>query len=62
MKQNRWVKSTRSGSNGACVEVMDTGSELLVRDSKDPESAVLRFTREEWSAFVVGVRQGEFTL
>jgi hypothetical protein len=47
---------------GGCVEVgrAPDGS-VVVRDSKDPERCqALTFTREEWSAFVSGVKAGEF--
>jgi hypothetical protein len=57
---NVWRKSTRSGSNGQCTEVKDTGADVLVRDSKNPTGAVLSFNREEWGAFLDGVRTGEF--
>lgn len=60
MKKNVWVKSTRTGSNGQCVEVNDTGEALLLRDSKDPAGPVLRFTQDEWKAFINGVKLGEF--
>jgi hypothetical protein len=60
-----WRKSTRSGNGGNCVEVatnlIDTHG-VLVRDSKHPDQAVLRFTRAEWTAFVGGVHDGEFDL
>lgn len=35
---------------------------ILVRDSKQPEATPLRFTRDEWDAFLSGVRGGEFDL
>jgi hypothetical protein len=47
---------------GDCVEV-GTGPDgsVIVRDSKDDERSVaLAFTREEWIAFVRGVKAGEF--
>ncbi len=57
----RWVKSSLSFSNGACVEVADLPSRVVgVRHSKDPEGAVLRFTPAEWHAFLGGARLGEF--
>jgi hypothetical protein len=31
-----------------------------VRDSKDPDGPVLRFTRTEIGAWIAGVRDGEF--
>jgi Domain of unknown function (DUF397) len=57
----RWVKSSLSFSNGACVEVASLpGGGIGVRDSKDAEGPVLRFTPDEWRAFLGGVRNGEF--
>jgi Domain of unknown function (DUF397) len=56
-----WVKSSFSFSNGNCVEVASLpGDEIGVRDSKDSEGPVLRFTPAEWDAFLGGVRNGEF--
>lgn len=55
-----WIKSSQSASNGACVEVARDGEWTLVRDSKFPAGAWLRFTRAEWQAFVTGVHAGEF--
>ena len=57
----QWRKSTRSGNSGNCVEVAELpDGGRAVRDSKDPQGPVLRFTRDEWSAFVAGARDGEF--
>ncbi len=56
-----WIKSSLSFSNGNCVEVASLPhSEIGVRDSKDSEGPVLRFTPDEWDAFLGGVRNGEF--
>ncbi|MFI7596882.1 DUF397 domain-containing protein [Actinoplanes sp. NPDC049681] len=55
-------KSQRSGDNG-CVEVAtNLASVVAVRDSKETAGPVLVFTKAEWSAFVGGVRDGEFDL
>jgi hypothetical protein len=56
-----WIKSSVSFSNGNCVEVTELpGGSVGVRNSRDPEGPVLRFTPGEWAAFLVGARRGEF--
>ena len=60
-EQPRWRKSTRSTS-GACVEVAPQPRTILVRDSKNPDGAVLWFDRTVFSQFIDGVRGGEFDL
>jgi hypothetical protein len=56
-----WVKSSLSFSNSNCVEVANLpGSQIGVRHSKDAQGPVLRFTPDEWQAFLGGVRNGEF--
>jgi hypothetical protein len=56
-----WIKSSLSFSNGNCVEVAGLGGEEIgVRNSRDRGGAVLRFTPDEWDAFLGGVRNGEF--
>jgi Domain of unknown function (DUF397) len=56
-----WVKSSLSFANGNCVEVANLATgEIGVRDSKNSEGPVLRFTPDEWHAFLGGVRNGEF--
>ena len=50
-----WIKSSYSAYNGSCVEVARPGSAVLVRDSKDPQSPVLKFTPGEWRAFLEGL-------
>lgn len=58
-----WFKSSYSFANGNCVEVQFlTDGGVQVRNSKDPDGPVLTFTREEWEAFIGGVRLGEFDL
>jgi hypothetical protein len=58
---SNWVKSSLSFSNGNCVEVAHlSGGQIGVRNSRDSEGPVLRFTPDEWHAFLGGARNGEF--
>jgi hypothetical protein len=55
-----WRKSSFSGPE-TCVEVADLPQGgRAVRDSKNPHGGMLTFNADEWSAFVAGVRAGEF--
>ena len=59
--QPEWVKSSLSFANGNCVEVANlSGGAVGVRNSRDTAGAVLRFTPDEWHAFIGGVQNGEF--
>jgi len=58
--KREWRRSRHCGTN-ACVEVAKVGDRFLVRDSKNPDAAPLDFSAEEWSAFVAGVKEGDFT-
>lgn len=55
-----WIRS-RACSTDGCVEVahLADGS-VAIRDSKDVRKAAHIFDHEEWSAFLAGVRNGEF--
>jgi hypothetical protein len=56
-----WVKSSLSFANGNCVEVSHLPEGVIgVRNSRDPSGPVLRFTPDEWHAFLGGARNGEF--
>ena len=55
-----WRVSTRCG-NGACVAVANGDNGVThVRDSKDPDSPWLMFSRAGWRAFLDHIRAGEF--
>jgi hypothetical protein len=48
-------------TSGGCVEVArlpDGGA--VVRDTKDRSREPLRFDRQEWNDFVLGVKNGDF--
>lgn len=60
MRNAEWRKSSFS-SNGNCAEVADLpdGGKAM-RNSRFPDGPVLKFTEAEWTAFLLGVRDGQF--
>ncbi|MEU8921881.1 DUF397 domain-containing protein [Kitasatospora sp. NPDC048545] len=55
-----WYKSSYSAQANECVEARQSVlNGMAVRDSKDPNGPILRFTAEAWAAFVGGVKAGE---
>jgi hypothetical protein len=58
----RWTTSSFCDTNG-CVAIgrLDDGR-VAVRDTKDDSQPSLIFTAAEWTAFVAGVRAGEFDI
>jgi hypothetical protein len=56
-----FVKATASGQNGNCVEVamLEDGGRA-VRHSKHPDVTPLYYSAEEWKAFIIGAKAGEF--
>jgi Domain of unknown function (DUF397) len=72
-----WAKSSCSDTANGCVEATavtsrdgldipagkaDTEKLILLRDSKNPDAGTLVFDEHEWSAFIAGVKDGEFDL
>jgi Domain of unknown function (DUF397) len=59
----RFFKSSfSSGEGSGCVEAAMDEDHIAVRDSKDPAGGILVFNRREWTAFIEGVKRGEFDL
>lgn len=56
-----FFKSSFSGPNG-CVEVAIQDDGVAVRDSRNRDEAVLKFSRSDWAVFLRGVKAGEFDL
>ncbi|MFV2086403.1 DUF397 domain-containing protein [Micromonospora sp. LOL_021] len=56
MERNAWRTSSRSGSNGQCVEVRDRGTQIDVRDSKAPTAGTLTFDPTAWTTFTTTLK------
>ena len=63
MIRDEWSTSSFSYENN-CVEVKMAlaCTDVVVRHSKKPNGHRLRFTRDEWEAFIKGVKASEFDL
>jgi len=56
----KWFRSSRC-ADGACVEMAMLGDDGVgLRDSKRPDQPFLRLDRAQWSAFVNGIKAGDF--
>lgn len=55
-------KSSYSRIITFCVEVALEHNTVKVGDTKDRKATPLSFNREEWDAFIKGVKAGEFDL
>jgi hypothetical protein len=54
-----WRKSSKSTGQD-CVEVRLSGESVQVRNSRDRFGPVFSFSAAHWSAFLAGIRSGEF--
>ena len=58
-----WIKATKSGDSGDCVELgvaAGQASVVYLRDSKNKTGAVLTCTSTGVAAFIDGAKNGEF--
>ena len=55
---SRWRKSSRSGAQNDCVELVVAHVGAAVRDSKNPEAGLVSFATPGWDAFMGVVKEG----
>lgn len=60
MSDTPWVKASRSGESGECVELRRRAGAIQVRDSKHPDGPILTFTVGELAAWLDGAKRAEF--
>ena len=57
----RWRKSQASNPSGSCVQVAELADgAIAMRNSRHPSGPALIYTRAEITAFLTGVKNGEF--
>jgi hypothetical protein len=57
---DEWIKARPLEDGQPCVEMRRHAGAIEVRDSKDPDGPVLRYTSAEWAAWLDGAKKGEF--
>jgi len=57
----KWVKASKSGNQGQCVELRQHDEVVEIRDTKQRgQGPTLGFTKDEFAAFLHGAKNGEF--
>jgi hypothetical protein len=54
----RWRKASRSAGNGACVEVAPAQGYVAIRDSKNPQGAILSCAPNMFRSFLEAAKKG----
>lgn len=54
-----WRKSSRSATQGECVEIAHTPTATGIRDSKNPTGACLILPLTQWAGVLTRVKSGE---
>lgn len=52
-----WRKSSKSDTNGACVETATANGAVLVRDTTNRNGETIEFAASAWSGFLGAVKR-----
>jgi hypothetical protein len=55
-----WIKPQACVRNGSCVEIRRHDGSIEIRDSKDPDGAVLRLSPPVFKAWLAAAKGAEF--
>ncbi|OGT29810.1 MAG: hypothetical protein A3E87_05625 [Gammaproteobacteria bacterium RIFCSPHIGHO2_12_FULL_35_23] len=58
--ESDFVTSSWCPVPGRCVKVAHKVGIIAVADSKNPKQEALQFDKNEWQAFIIGVKNDEF--
>jgi hypothetical protein len=61
-KNSLWRNSSRSGGKTNCVEFATTAGLVGIRDSKNPDKAILVSSFRQWANFIRGIKNEKFDL
>ncbi|MGH3832101.1 MAG: DUF397 domain-containing protein [Pseudonocardiaceae bacterium] len=56
-----WRKSSRSATQGQCVEIAQTPTASGIRDSKNPTGIYLTVTPPQWAGTLAMIKSGNLT-
>lgn len=59
MNEPTWRKSSFTVDNN-CVEIAETGGDILVRNSNHPDRGTLALPRQDFADWLAGCKAGEF--
>ncbi|MFI1796572.1 DUF397 domain-containing protein [Streptomyces sp. NPDC020379] len=57
----KWISAPGAAPDDRIEIAKLPGGAIALRVPTDPNGTILRYTADEWKAFVLGVRDGEFT-
>lgn len=62
MEKHGWVISSFSPNGNSCVAAQHNpeAGTVTVKNSNDPSQDEVDYTEDEWTAFLKGVKNGEF--